>query len=115
MTDVRIPVHRDEMDEAIYEWDKAIDDLRDTMIDFLRCETMFKSWEAAQKLAYIRMEKMSATMAESQVRSKPDWVTKMIELNEASVALEEKKRLARLAEAKWETARSRQVTLRALK
>jgi len=31
------------------------------------------------------------------------------------VALEEKKRLARLAEAKWETARSRQVTLRALK
>jgi len=115
MTDVKIPVHRDEMDETIYAWEEAIDNLRDSMIDFLKCETMFKSWEAAQKVAFIKIEKMSATMAEAQVRSKPDWAAKMIDLNALSVALEEKKRLARLAEAKWETARSRQVTLRALK
>ena len=112
MTDVKIPRQIDEMDEAIYAWEDSIENLRVTQLEQMTKETMFKSWEASQKLAYIKIHKISAVMAEAEVRSKTEWVTKMIDLSQATVNLEEKKRLARLAEAKWETARSRQVTLR---
>lgn len=112
MSDIQIPHRRDEMDDALYAWEQAIEELSTSQMEYIHIETMFKSWEASQKLAFIKIHKMSAVMAEAEVRAKGEWVQKMIKLNEASVKAEEKKRLARLAEAKWETERSRQVTLR---
>lgn len=112
MTELRIPQQRDEMDEALYAWESAIEDLQKVQLEQIDAESMFKSWEAATKVVYIQTHKMSATLADSKVKGHQLWLEKSLKLNRLSVKLENKKRLCRLAEARWETARSKQVTLR---
>ena len=75
---------------------------------------MFKAWESANKAAYIGT-KMSAVLAEAKVRSHPDWALRYLESQKLGIAAETKKRILRLAEAKWESERSRQVSLRGVR
>lgn len=111
--EIEIPYRQsDPMDLALSGWEDAIEELEKSQIHSIEEEANFKSWEAARKLVYIQTHKMSATMAESQVRSSAEWTNRFLEMNQASIHTEKRKRLARLAEARWETERSRQVTLR---
>jgi len=112
MTEFKIPQQRDEMDDALFAWEQSIEDLQQAQIAHMNTESMFKSWEASKKVAFIQFEKISATLAASKIRGEEEWLTKSLQLNKLAVHLENKKRLCRLAEARWETARSKQVTLR---
>ena len=77
-------------------------------------EGMFKAWESATKAA-IMATKVSAVMAEAQVRANPHWRERYLKYQKLSIVAETKKRILRLAEAKWESERSRQVSLRSLR
>ena len=114
MTNVTIPRPIDEMDEALDKWEKAIDELAHAHELYLQSESIFKSWEASTKKVYMDYGK-SAAASETEVKSQDYWLEKMQEINTMSIDSEKKKRLCRLAEARWETARSKQVTLRNIK
>lgn len=103
------------MDKCLVEWEKAIDDWSQAAQLFAEKETMLKAYEAAKKVALVQGSKMSATMAESTVRASKEWESTYLECQEASIKSERHKRILRLAEAKWETERSKQVTMRTLK
>ena len=114
MSEVRIPYHRDELEECLSRWEIAIHGWQDAQIEYYEKESMFKAWESATKAAYIGT-KMSAVLAEAKVKAHPDWAVRYLEVQKLGIAAETKKRILRLAEAGWETERSRQVSLRALK
>lgn len=115
MTEVTIPQNIDVMDEALFDWEVKIAELEMAQLNYLQTDGIFKSWEASTKLAYIEIDKMSATMAESKTRSTSTWMEKILEVNKRAVAFEKAKRLTRVAEARWETERSKQVSLRNIK
>ena len=54
-------------------------------------------------------------MAEAAVRSQVEWKDRYINVQTASIVAEKAKRMLRLAEAKWETERSKEVSLRKVK
>ena len=115
MTEVTIPQQIDIMDQALNDWEIKIAELEIAQLDYLQTESMVKSWEASHRLAFIEIEKMSATMAESKTRGSQSWLEKTLDVNKKAVAFEKAKRLARVAEARWETERSKQVSLRNVK
>jgi len=115
MTEVTIPQHVDLMDEALFDWEVKIAELEIAQLDYLQTESKHKAWEASTRLSFIQFEKMSATMAESKTRASAGWLQKIIEVNKKAVEFEKAKRLARVAEARWETERSKQVSLRNVK
>ncbi|MAK71085.1 MAG: hypothetical protein CMF19_03420 [Idiomarinaceae bacterium] len=112
--EIKTPIHKDELDQCIYNWEKAIEEWQTAQMEAAEAEGMFKAWESATKAA-IMATKVSAVMAEAQVRANPDWGERFIETQKLSIAAETKKRILRLAEAKWESERSRQVSLRNLR
>ncbi|OUV76666.1 MAG: hypothetical protein CBC83_00165 [Flavobacteriales bacterium TMED123] len=103
------------MDQCLQNWEKAIDDWSSAAELAAQKETMLKAYEAAKKVALVQGSKMSATMADSTVRATADWEVKYLECQRANIAGERAKRILRLSEAKWETERSKQVSLRQLK
>ena len=113
-SEVQIPYVKDELDQCLQTWERAIDDWQKAQSQFAHTETMFKAWEAATKSA-IMATKVSAVLAEAQVRAKEEWAKRYLAVQKDSIAAETKKRILRLAEAKWESERSRQVSLRSLR
>tara|TARA_R110000744_G_scaffold21783_1_gene56143 strand:+ start:835 stop:1167 length:333 start_codon:yes stop_codon:yes gene_type:complete len=109
-----IPRNRDALDEHLEKWEEAIDNWSAAQTIYAEMESMFKAWEAASKTALMQT-KMSAAMADSQVKAHPDWGNRYLSVQKGSIAAETKKRILRLAEARWESERSRQVTMRQLK
>ena len=109
-----IPRNKDVLDEHLDQWEEAIDNWAEGQTQYAEVESMFKAWEAASKTALMQT-KMSAAMADSQVKSHPDWGNRYLQVQKASINAETKKRILRLTEARWESERSRQVTLRQLK
>jgi hypothetical protein len=105
---------RDELDECLENWEKAIDDWRVAQFKCAHSETMFKAWEAATKSA-IMAHKVSAVLAEAKIRSMDEWSDRYLESTKLNIDAETKKRILRLSEAKWESERSRQVSLRSLR
>lgn len=101
----------DEMDERIYAWEEAVEKWQEAQIEYNEAEGMFKAWEASQKTALMGM-KMSATSAESRVKASDQWAERYIEVQNLAVMAETKKRIMRIAEAKWETQRSKEASLR---
>ena len=113
-TGVQIPYAKDELDNCLQNWEVAIDEWQHAQLQFAHSETMFKAWEAATKSA-IMATKVSAVLAEAQVRAKEEWAKRYLSVQKDSIAAETKKRILRLVEAKWESERSRQVSLRGLR
>lgn len=111
MSEVQIPRQVDELEKCLYQWEESIHDWQTVQEEYHEKETMLKAWEAATKAA-IMATKVSAVMAESQVRAMADWAPRYLEVQKLNTRAETKKRIMRLAEARWETERSRQVTLR---
>lgn len=103
------------MDSCLIEWEKAIDEWSSAAEVAAQKETMLKAFEAAKKVALVQGNKMSATMADASVRATADWEIRYLECQKANISGERAKRILRLAEAKWETERSKQVTMRQLK
>lgn len=114
MSEVSIPHRRDELEDCLARWEDAIEEWQKVQQEAAEEETMLKAWEAATKSAYMA-NKMSAVMAEAKVRSHPDWAGRYLRTQKLGITAEAKKRILRLAEAKWESERSRQVSLRTLR
>lgn len=112
--EVTIPYHKDELDECLSNWESAIHGWQKAQEEAAYAEANFKAWESATKAAYMAT-KMSAVMAEAKVRANPDWADRYLDSQKKAIAAETKKRILRLAEAKWESERSRQVSLRSLR
>ena len=104
----------DPLDRCIESWEVAIANYEIAQIAYVKVESSFKAWEAAIKLAHMR-NKASGVMAEGLVRTHNDWEARYLEAQTLSVRSETAKRILRISEAKWETERSRQVSLRNLK
>ena len=115
MTEVTIPQHVDVMDQALFDWEVKIAELEIAQLDYLQTDSILKAWEASTRLSFIEIQKMSATMADSKTKASQSWLDKILEVNKKAVAFEKAKRLARVAEARWETERSKQVSLRNVK
>ena len=114
MTGVKIPQPIEEMDEALYAWETAIHEHAHAQEMYLSTESIFKSWEALTKKTYMD-HGSSAAASDVKVKCEDYWLTTMKDINALAVEAEKKKRLCRLAEARWETARTKQVTLRNVK
>lgn len=114
MTEIKIPRQADEMDEALSEWESAIDNFCAKQYEYAELDSIHKAYEASAKKTYMESG-MSATKAETEVRAKDEWLEAMKDLNLKMIEAERYKRLCRLAEAKWETARSKYASLRSLK
>lgn len=114
MTEIKIPRQADEMDEALSEWESAIDKFCVKQYEYAQLESIHKAYEASMKKTYMDSG-MSATKAETEVRARDKWLEAMEDLNQKMIEAERYKRLCRLAEAKWETARSKYASLRNLK
>jgi len=114
MSEIEIPRHIDELDRCIDNWETAIFEWQKSQTAYAEKESLLKSWESAMKAAMIGA-KMSGVMAEARVKAHEDWQPRYLEVQNLGIASETKKRILRLAEAKWETERSRQVSLRNLK
>ncbi len=112
--EIQTPLARDELDLCLHAWEKAIDEWQEAQMEAAEEEGMFKAWESATKAA-IMATKVSAVMAEAQVRANPHWRERYLKYQKLSIVAETKKRILRLAEAKWESERSRQVSLRSLR
>ena len=112
--EIQTPLARDELDLCLHAWEKAIDEWQEAQMEAAEEEGMFKAWESATKAA-IMATKVSAVMAEAQVRANPHWRERYLKYQKLSIVAETKKRILRLAEAKWESERSRQVSLRNLR
>ena len=112
--EIQTPVARDELDLCLHAWEKAIDEWQEAQMEAAEEEGMFKAWESATKAA-IMATKVSAVMGEAQVRANPHWRERYLRYQKLSIVAETKKRILRLAEAKWESERSRQVSLRNLR
>ena len=104
----------DPLDRCIESWEVAIANYEIAQIAYVEVESSFKAWEAAIKMAHMR-NKASGVMAEGLVRTHNDWEARYLEAQTLSVRSETAKRILRISEAKWETERSRQVSLRNLK
>lgn len=111
MSEVTMPRRRDELEDCLDVWERAIHEWQRAAENAAQEEATFKAWEAATKAAHIGMKK-SAVLSEALVRGDPKWAERYLSHQRASVQAEMKKRILRLAEAKWETERSRQVSLR---
>ena len=103
----------DPLDKCIEVWEDAIANYEAAQIRYIEVESSFKAWEAAIKMAHMR-NKVSGVMAEGLVRTHNDWEGRYLEAQTLSVRAETAKRILRISEAKWETERSRQVSLRKL-
>ena len=111
MSEVSVPYHRDELDECINNWERAIEEWQKASLLYAEKESFLKAWESATKTAMMGA-KMSAVMADAKVKAHPDWQPRYLEVQKMGITAETKKRILRLAEAKWETERFRQVSLR---
>lgn len=105
---------KDEMDECLNAWEDAVADWKEAADRFAELDTTFKAWEAARKAAYMAA-KVSAVQSEAKVRSEQGWSDRYLESQKANIAAETAKRIVRLAEARWQSEQTRQVSLRALK
>ena len=103
------------LDVCIEEWEKAINDWEIKALKAAEVDGFFKSFEAASKKAICDGQKISAVMAEAAVRSQIEWKDRYIAVQQSNIEAEKAKRILRLAEAKWETERSKEVSLRNLK
>ena len=103
------------LDRCIQEWEEAIQLWEDKAIDAAEYDGLFKAFEAASKKAICDGQMISAVMAEAAVRSQVEWKDRYINVQTASIVAEKAKRMLRLAEAKWETERSKEVSLRKVK
>jgi len=103
-----------ELDKCIDKWGEAVAQFEESMLVYHEHETRFKSWEAAIKMAHMR-NKASGVMADCLVKTHEDWESRYLNVQKLSVKAETAKRVLRLAEAAWETERSKEVTLRNIK
>jgi hypothetical protein len=108
------PSASDPLDRCIEAWEVAIDNYETAQIAYIQIESNFKAWEAAIKMAHMR-NKTSGVMAEVMVKTHRDWEPRYLESQTLGVKAETAKRILRISEAKWETERSKQVSLRQLK
>ena len=106
---------KNSLDVCIEEWEQAIHDWETKAIEAAESDGFFKSFEAASKKAICDGQKISAVMAEATVRSQKEWKDRYIEVQTKNIEAEKAKRILRLSEAKWETERSKEVSLRNLK
>ena len=105
---------RDEMEDCLYAWYDAMMHWRESAIKAAELETRFKAWQAARKTAYIAA-KYSAVQSDAKVQSEDEWSERYLESQKANIAAETQKRIMGIAEAKWKTEQTRQVSLRAVK
>tara|TARA_E500000178_G_scaffold347277_1_gene400288 strand:- start:4692 stop:5039 length:348 start_codon:yes stop_codon:yes gene_type:complete len=106
---------KNSLDVCIEGWEKAINDWEIKALHAAEVDGFFKSFEAASKKAICDGQKISAVMAEAAVRSQKEWKDRYISVQQTNIEAEKAKRILRLAEAKWETERSKEVSLRNLK
>ena len=103
----------DPLDRCIEAWELAIANYEIAQLSYVEVESSFKAWEAAIKMAHMR-NKASGVMAEGLVKTHNDWEQRYLEAQTLGIKAETSKRILRISEAKWETERSRQVSLRKL-
>jgi len=103
--------HQDPLDQKIEGWESAITNFEVAQLAYAQVDASFKAWEAALKLAHMK-NKASGVMAESLVKGHPDWEGRYLEVQQLSIKAETSKRILSVAQAKWETERSKQVSLR---
>ncbi len=106
---------KNSLDICIEEWERAINEWEIKALEAAESDGFFKSFEAASKKAICDGQKISAVMAEAAVRSQIEWKERYITVQRANIEAEKAKRILRLAEAKWETERSKEVSLRKVK
>ena len=119
--EVQIPRNRDSLGAALSGWEERISEWKDAEDAHAEAEATFKAYEASMKAFLMRSQKMSATAAETYMREnkdfqvpgqRGDWEERFLMVSKAKIEAEEKKRRLRLAEARWETERSREASLR---
>ena len=106
---------KNSLDVCIEDWEQAIHIWESKALEAAEVDGMFKAFEAASKKAICDGQKISAVMAEAAVRSQVEWKDRYIKVQTANIESEKAKRMLRLAEAKWETERSKEVSLRKVK
>jgi len=122
--DVKIPFDNDELGAALSAWDFAISEWKKAEENHAVLDASFKAFEASTKAIMMNSHKMSATASETYMRSgdlshigihlkdKDKWESRLLAVSHAKVRAEEKKKQLRLAEARWETQRTREASLR---
>lgn len=106
--------YSDPLDQALDKWNDAISHWQKCALMHVNLETNFKSWEAMIKHSYM-LAKTSATMAETKVRCHDEWQDRFLKVNESMIKAETAKRIMRVAEARWETERTKAVNLRGVR
>tara|TARA_Y100000114_G_scaffold9962_1_gene7844 strand:- start:1619 stop:2011 length:393 start_codon:yes stop_codon:yes gene_type:complete len=102
---------RDDLDSALYKWATAIQNEQSAGLEAAEAEANFKGWEAASQDAMINGG-ASVSRALVSTRSTTEWAERYLAFQKASVAKETKKRIVEFSRARWETERTRQVSLR---
>ena len=108
------PPKAEPLDRCIDAWQRSIEDYETAQLLLVAVESSFKAWEAAIKMAHMR-NKASGVMAEGLTRTHTDWEPRYLESMTLGVKAETAKRIMRISEAKWETERSKQVSMRNVK
>ena len=110
---MNLKYERDPVEQAVLDWECAIEKWKKVAVGQARKSARFKAWEASQKKVHMR-NKTSAVMAETIVKSGLDWETRFAEVTIGDIEVEAAKKMMDIARAKWETGRTNAVTLRSL-
>lgn len=104
----------DPLDEALAEYEQAIDLWKDEALKQVEVERLFEAWEKGRKLAHMR-NKASGVMAEALVKCEDEWQQKAIEADKGSVKVQWLKYRMNFCEGKWRTEITKSVNGRDVK
>ena len=102
------------LDECIETLSDCLKIFESTLHIYHEHEASFKAWEAAIKKAHME-NKVSGIMADVLLKTHDDWERRYLDVQKYSIKSEMAKKRLRLAEASWETERSKEVSLRNVK
>ena len=104
----------DPLENRLYHWSDAVNEWKSLALEAAEAEGKFKRWKSLRKLVLMNSGK-SGVMAEVMTEAHADYQENWMAFNEASINAEAAKKQIEIAKASWETERSNQVSLRAVK
>ena len=104
----------DPLEKRLDHWSDAVNEWKSLALEAAEAEGKFKKWKSMRKLTFMNAGR-SGVLAEALTEAHQDFEENWMTFNEASINAEAAKKQIEIAKASWETERSNQVSLRAVK
>ena len=104
----------DPLEKRLDSWSDAVNEWKALALEAAEAEGKFKRWKSLRKLTLMNAGR-SGVLAEAMTEAHVDYEENWMTFNEASINAEAAKKQIEIAKASWETERSNQVSLRAVK